>query len=117
MSVKSAIWVQAHLRRCNASGLAAMLVKRGAEEAGSIYVKVNRLDGSVVLFGPAPGPSHDERGERRWMPVIGTGAVPEPDADAYLRRQRAIDPDIWIIEIEDTGGSGLLHVAGGGLEQ
>jgi hypothetical protein len=111
MSVKSAIWVQAHLRRCNGLGLAAMLIKRGAEEAGSIYVKVNRLDGSVVLFGPAPGPSHDERGERRWTSVVGTSAVIESEADAYLRRLTAIDPDIWIIEIEDRSGTGLLELA------
>jgi hypothetical protein len=113
MSVKSAIWVQAHLRRCNALGLATVLIRRGAEEAGSIYVKINRLDGRVLLIGPAPGPAHDDRGERRWVRVIGDGAVTEAEADAYLRRIRAIDPDIWIIEIEDPGGTGLLEFAGG----
>ena len=113
MSVKSAIWVQAHLRRCNAMGLAAMLVRRGAEEAGSIYVKINRLDGRVVLAGPAPGPAHDQRGERRWVRLIADGAVIEAEADAYLRRVRSIDPDIWIVEIEDPGGTGLLEFAGG----
>jgi hypothetical protein len=113
MSVKSAIWVQAHLRRCNALGLAAMLIRRGAEEAGSIYVKINRLDGRVLLIGPAPGPAHDTRGERRWARVIGDGAVAEAEADAYLRRIHSIDPDIWIIEIEDRSGTGLLDFAGG----
>jgi hypothetical protein len=113
MSVKTALWVQAHLRRCNAMGLAAMLIRRGAEEAGSIYVKINRLDGRVLLIGPAPGPAHDHRGERRWVEVIGDGAVTEVEADAYLRRVRSIDPDIWIIEIEDRDGTGLLEFAGG----
>ena len=113
MSVKSAIWVQAYLRRCNAMGLPAMLVRRGAEEAGSIYVKVNRLDGRVLLIGPAPGPAHDHRGERRWMKLIGDGAVPEAEAEAYLRRIHSRDPDIWIIEIEDRTGTGLLDAAGG----
>ena len=113
MSVKSAIWVQAYLRRCNATGLPAMLVRRGAEEAGSIYVKVNRLDGRVLLIGPAPGPAHDHRGERRWVGLIGDGAVPEAEADAYLHRIHSRDPDIWVIEIEDRSGTGLLDVAGG----
>jgi hypothetical protein len=45
--------------------------------------------------------------------VIGDGAVTETEADAYLRRIHAIDPDIWIIEIEDPGGTGLLEFAGG----
>jgi hypothetical protein len=113
MSVKSAIWVQAHLRRCNSMGLAAMLIRRGAEEAGSIYVKVNRLDGRVLLIGPAPGPAHDNRGERRWAKLIGDGPVPEADADAYLRRIHSRDPDIWILEIEDRSGTGLLDFARG----
>ena len=112
MSVKSAIWVQAYLRRCNATGLPAMLIRRGAEEAGSIYVKVNRLDGRVLLIGPAPGPAHDHRGERRWVKLIGDGAVPEAEADAYLHRIQSRDPDIWVVEIEDRSGTGLLDVAG-----
>lgn len=111
MSVKSVIWVKAHLRRCNASGLPAVLIKRGAEEAGSIYVKINRLDGRVLLLGPPPGPAHDDKGNRRWMALLAGEAVPEAEADDYLRRQRRIDPDIWIIEIEDAKSTGLLDVA------
>jgi hypothetical protein len=108
MSVKSAIWVKAHLRRCNSSGISAMLIKRGAEEAGAIYVKINRLDGSVILLGPAPGPAHDERGSRRWSRLIADHPVAEGEADSYLQRLRSIDPDIWIIEIEDPKSMGLL---------
>jgi|SRR5688572_25637922 hypothetical protein len=110
MSVKSGIWVNAHLRRCNASGLAAVLVKRGAEEAGSIYVKINRLDGRVILLGPAPGPAYDNRGERRWSRLIAEEPVLEGEADKYLERARRIDPDIWIIEIEDARSMGLLDI-------
>jgi hypothetical protein len=113
MSVKSAIWVQAYLRRCNAMCLAAVLIRRGAEEAGSIYVRINRLDGRVLLIGPAPGPAHDDRGERRWAKLVGDGAVPEAEVDAYLHRIHSRDPDIWIIEIEDRSGTGLLEFAGG----
>ncbi|HEY7750461.1 MAG TPA: DUF1491 family protein [Aestuariivirgaceae bacterium] len=112
MSVKSALWVQAHLRRCNANGFAAVLIKRGAEEAGSIYVKINRLDGNVILLGAPPGPVHDSRGERCWSALISDGPVAESEADRYLQRLRAIDPDIWIIEVEDARGTGLLNIAG-----
>jgi len=94
-------------------GLAAVLIRRGAEEAGSIYVRINRLDGRVLLIGPAPGPAHDDRGERRWAKLVGDGAVPEAEVDAYLHRIHSRDPDIWIIEIEDRSGTGLLEFAGG----
>jgi hypothetical protein len=101
----------AHLRRCNAMGLPAVLIKRGAEEAGSIYVKINRLDGRVLLLGPPPGPAHDDEGTRRWTALLHGEAVPETEADDYLARQRRIDPDIWIIEIEDAKSTGLLELA------
>ena len=32
----------------------------------------------------------------------------EPDLDAYAERQARIDPDIWVIEIEDRDGRHFL---------
>ena len=110
MSVKAALWCEAYLRRCNAAGLFAVLVRRGAEEAGSIFVKVNRLDGRVMLYGAPPGPSYDETGERRWLALMGSDPMPERDVEEYLARIRKIDPDIWILEVEDRNGDGLLRV-------
>src|SRR5205085_2250063 len=54
MRLKSAIWVAAYVRRCHAEGAFAAVRHRGAEEAGAIFVKLNRLDGTAELFGPAP---------------------------------------------------------------
>ena len=34
----------------------ARSIRKGAEEAGAVYVIVNHLDGTCHLFGPAPGP-------------------------------------------------------------
>jgi len=46
--------------------------------------------------------------ERRWTRLIADEPVLEIDADQYLQRVRSIDPDIWIIEIEDAKTTGLL---------
>ena len=54
MRIKSEIWVKAYLRRCQVQGLSAVVVRRGDEHAGAIYICVNRLDGTVKLYGPAP---------------------------------------------------------------
>jgi hypothetical protein len=54
MRLKSALWVAAYLRRCQVEGTAAVVRRRGAEEAGAVFVRICRLDGTSELFGPAP---------------------------------------------------------------
>ena len=110
MRLKSAIWVSALLRRHQAAGRYGAVVRKGAEEAGAVYVIVNHLDGSLHLFGPAPGPAYDDAGERRFALELG-GATAAAAIDALIARRRASDPDIWVVEIEDrTGTAGLVAI-------
>lgn len=112
MRLKSEIWVQALLRRCFAQGLFGAVLRKGAQEAGSIYVVINRLDGSVKLLGPPPGSSIDEMGDRIWsevIPPVTSAAEVQPFIDRLVR----FDPDIWVVEIEDrTGTAGLTVLPG-----
>jgi hypothetical protein len=108
MSVKTEIWVKAHLRRCFAAGLTGVVAKRGASEAGSVFVKVTLPDGSGRILAPAAGPAYDEEGGRRWATPLGNEPVPQDAIDSFLVRQIAFDPDIWILDIDDPGGTGLL---------
>jgi hypothetical protein len=107
MRLKSAIWVSAFLRRCMVEGIFGAVVRKGAEEAGAVYVIVSHLDGTCHLFGPPPGASHDEEGERLWDEEI---APPKGNADAMALLERRIrsDPDIWIVEVEDRSGTAGL---------
>ena len=54
MRIKSEIWVRAYLRRCQSEGVPVVIVRRGDEAAGAIFICVDRLDGTVSLYGPAP---------------------------------------------------------------
>lgn len=108
LRLKSKLWVQAHIRRCHVAGLSAMVLKSGHEDAGSVFIKLNFLDGTAGIYGAAPGGAHDENGERRWAQPLGTTPLPEIEVDAYLERQRGYDPDFWVIEIEDRHGQVLL---------
>ena len=108
MRLKAEIWVKAYLRRCNSQGADAVLVRRGDGDAGAIYIKVSRLDGTAVLYGPAPAGLDEARQDRRWQACLKGEAAFESDADAYLARQIDFDPDIWIVAVEDRQGRHFL---------
>lgn len=111
MRLKSEIWVSAFLRRCQTQGIYGAVVRKGALEAGAIYVIVDHRDGTLHLFGPAPGPAYDETGERRWIEEIAF-PVPSDAVAKLLARRQAADPDIWIVEVEDRHGTaGLVATA------
>ena len=111
MRLKSEIWVSALLRRCQTQGIYGAVVRKGAPEAGAVYVIVDHRDGTLHLFSPAPGPAYDAAGERRWIEEIAFPASSEAVAKLLARRQAA-DPDIWIVEIEDRRGTaGLVATA------
>jgi hypothetical protein len=108
MRVKSELWVQAYIRRCQHEGASAMLVRRGDADAGAIYVKVLSSNRMAFLFGPAPAGLDEVREDRRWQPCLPEAEVGEADADAYLARQISFDPDIWIVEVENAAGRHFL---------
>jgi hypothetical protein len=108
MRVKSEIWVRAYLRRCQGEGIPVVVVQRGDEAAGAIFICVDRLDGTASLYGPAPAGLADSETERRWVSCLGPHPASETEVSAYLARQRKFDPDLWIIEIEDKAGRHFL---------
>ncbi|RME96134.1 MAG: DUF1491 family protein, partial [Alphaproteobacteria bacterium] len=91
MRVKSAIWVMAHVRRCNAEGAMALVARRGQEDAGAIYVKVNTLDGRAALYVPAPTGMSLDASARCWVRLPAEGDMSDAEAEAYLSRQGEFD--------------------------
>jgi hypothetical protein len=114
MRLKSAIWVAAYVRRCNLEGAFAAVRRRGAEEAGAIFVKVNRLDGTADLFGPAPQSTFDEAHptDRAFSRSLREQPALEGKVEERLVREIRFDPDAWIVEIEDRTGRHFLDVVG-----
>ena len=110
MRLKSAIWVAAYVRRCNVEGVFAALRRRGAEDAGAIFIKVNRLDGTADLYGPAPQTAFTEEHpvDRAFSAALKAMPAPDAEAEASLSRQIRFDPDLWIVETEDRAGRHFL---------
>jgi len=108
MRIKSEIWIKAYLRYCAASGAPAVVVRHGDDDAGAIFVKVVRLDGTARLFGPAPAGLDERGGDRNWVPHLDRPATTEAEVEAYLVRQFEFDPDVWVVEVEDRQGRHFL---------
>jgi len=106
MRLKSAIWVAAYVRRCNGEGTFAAVRRRGAEDAGAIFIKLNRLDGTAELFAPAPQTAFDDArpADRAFSRSFGKDPVPEQKVEDKLAKETRFDPDLWIVEIEDRAG-------------
>jgi hypothetical protein len=98
------------VRRCHVEGIFVAVRRRGADEAGAIFIKVNRLDNTADVYGPAPQSAfEDERPvDRAFSAVMKSMPVPDAEAEAYLVRQIRFDPDVWIIETEDREGRHFL---------
>ncbi len=111
MRLKSGIWVAAYLRRCGVEGVFAAVRRRGAEEAGAIFIKINRLDGTGLLYGPAPQSEFGEArpAERIFTAAIGYGEpATDVEIEARLAKEIRFDPDLWILEVEDRSGRSFL---------
>jgi hypothetical protein len=114
MRLRSDIWVAAYLRRCGVEGVSAVLRRRGAAEAGAIFVKVDHLNGSATLYGPAPQSvvAAAPRGVERIFAPAHTGpCIDTGEAEERLKREIAFDPDLWIVEVEDGADGAWLDLA------
>lgn len=99
-------WVRAYLARLQAAHVPAYVTAKGDPTAGAVLVKLATLDGQARLFQR----SFDlTTGARAWV-VLAEGT--EVDVDAAAQRQRRMDPDLWVIEIESREGRTLLDEAG-----
>jgi hypothetical protein len=101
--LSSDIWVAALIRRAEQGGAFATVVRKGDARAGAVLVKVvDRRAGQARLYAEA----FRGDGERVWMQPHASAV--EADLDAYAERAVRIDPDIWIVEIDDVQGRDFL---------
>ncbi|HWK65448.1 MAG TPA: DUF1491 family protein [Rhizobiaceae bacterium] len=100
MRVTSDLWVSALLRRVFAEGGFGAIVRRGATEAGAVFLVTRDRFGETSLFGPAPQTVYDSsRPDERQFSELASGADSEA-IDARLAKEMRFDPDIWVVEIE-----------------
>lgn len=103
MLLSTDIWAGALIRRAELGGAFATVIRKGDPRAGAVLVKVvDRRAGVARLYSEATRGD----GERVWMQPVNSQN--ETDLDAYVERAVRVDPDLWIVEIEDAQGRHFL---------
>lgn len=100
MRVTTDFWVSALIRRIFGAGGFAAVVRRGAAEAGVVFILVRGRLGETDLFGPAPQTTYDSaKPDERFFSRLDIGDDPDA-AEARLAKEQRFDSDIWVVEIE-----------------
>lgn len=94
------LWVGAALRNTSASGAFGAIIKRGEQTSGIVLLRINLLNRTSLLLIE----SRDLDGERIWHGPLGKDPIEDAEADAYIDRAIARDPDLWVVEFEDQAG-------------
>jgi hypothetical protein len=95
-------------------GASAVLRRRGAAEAGAIFVKVDHLNGRATLYEPAPQSVVDAAPlgvERLFARAHKEPSIDSSQAEDRLKREITFDPDLWIVEVEDGVDGAWLDLA------
>lgn len=109
LRVTSDLWVSALVRRIFGSGGYAAVVRRGATEAGAIFVTVRDRLGEVCLYGPAPQAAYDtDSPDERFFALMARGS--DQVVDDRIQRELRFDTDIWVVDVEASGLSDLIRI-------
>ena len=96
--VKSAILVSAALRYADKELIDCVLVHRGDEDAGAIFVHIDTCDGRHQILAR----SLDYDGTYNWRVITSAEWVDADAAKTLLNRELAQDPDAFVVEVCDA---------------
>ncbi len=91
--------VSAQIRSAALQGIPILVRHHGDNVRGVILLKIDKLDGTSLVLTQI---RIDD--ELVWSPASGANPMPNEDAERYIESQLNMDPDMWVIEIEDRRG-------------
>ena len=96
--LKTKLIVNALQRTCSRMNLPFYVLKKGEENAGNIFIKILITETASKVLSQV----NDLNGGTRWEPTsLENPIISNSEADKYIEKQIHIDPDTWILEIED----------------
>ncbi|MCC1482263.1 DUF1491 family protein [Roseibaca sp. Y0-43] len=100
------IWVAAYLKRLQLQAIPAYVTAKGDATSGAVLVKLAPMDGTARAYLKR----FDFARDAHVWDVLRAG--PEAEVDATITRERQVDPDLWVVEVEDPQGRHLLDEEG-----
>ena len=110
MRVVTELFVSALVRRVFSTGAFAAIERKGAPEAGAIFIRQRFRDGLETLYGPAPQSVFGEGDEDRRFEIRADRSEAS-GVEAIIARETRFDPDLWLVELELDDISGLITLA------
>jgi len=101
--VTSEFWVSAYKQVLEGQAIPLFVIKKGNAAAGAIIVRISDLQGRSKIFGQ----SFDMEGDRRWVELA---AGKDAEMETVILRQKKVDSDLWILEVETRHGNHYLDV-------
>jgi hypothetical protein len=109
LRLRTDFWIAALRRRAEAAGAYVSIARRGADEAGAVFVTVDRRNGAFDLYGPAPQSVFDDTRPSDRLFVLMLGAVALEEIERRMDGEIRFDPDLWLVDIEDREGRPFLE--------
>jgi hypothetical protein len=110
MRVVTDLFVSALVRRVFSSGGFAAVERRGAAQAGAVFIRQRFRDGLETLYGPAPQSVFEEGDDDRRFEVRAERCE-AAECEAIITREARFDPDLWLVELEADDVATLIVVA------
>ena len=97
----SELWVFAYKKRLELQGIPIFLLKKGDNKAGAIIIIISNLKGTSKILVQG----HSLEGDRRWVELANG---PDSEMEKIVAKQKVVDPDLWILEVEEPNGRHFL---------
>ncbi len=84
------------IRLSESKGGFAAIVHKGDPDSGVIWLQITQRGQFFGLFHQ----SRDESGQLAWIATRPQDVENHQALDLYIQKQRHIDPDLWLIELD-----------------
>jgi hypothetical protein len=107
--LRTDFWIAALRRRAEAAGAFISIARRGADEAGAVFVVVDRRNGTFDIYGPAPQSVFSDRPTDRLFSLLARESTAE-ELRKRMEGEVRFDPDLWQVDIEDREGRAFVDL-------